>query len=63
MTICDLCRRKVNVIKEKVFINVEKNTHLCVDCVTTCKEIVTNPNTSKVTNLNEYKDLKAQGLI
>lgn len=60
--ICDLCK---NEIKKDDEFFVTRKKHLCGNCLKICKEIINNSKLSDVSivYLNEYKELKEQGLI
>jgi hypothetical protein len=65
MLICDLCRKPL-VKKNWVELGKQPDTkQVCTDCIKTCKEIMNNPRVAdmKVVHLNEYKELKEQGLV
>jgi len=54
-TICDMCKK--NLDKGKQFIKTD-DSHICLDCIKLCVEIVRDPNTEKLVYLNQYKESK-----
>lgn len=58
MIICDLCRKPLT---DKVQHVKTDDTHICLDCIKTCVEIVKDPNTSALVYLNEYREAKERG--
>ena len=58
MIICDLCRKPLKD-GEKCVKNIE--SHICLDCIKTCIEIVNDPTTVPLVYLNEYRELKEKG--
>lgn len=55
--ICDICKKKLEKNSNAVFFP-KAERHICGDCVKTCKEIISDNTTSKVTFLNEYRELQ-----
>ena len=63
MLICDLCRKRLD--GKITYMSIKNgSSHICEECVKICRIIVKDPNTQKITYLNEYKEkLDREGKI